>query len=183
MTPAMWAARYGHAKVIHELLQRKDIDFNIQNKLGNTVLMIAIKYGHFEVVEKLLEHKDRIRLDLYIKNKAGQIAVMIAVKEGKKEISELLIEKGADINVGLDIKRENKKIWLIAGGIGLGLMIVLGGLVAGGIVVAIMGGVSIRPRRFGCCRSRSWYVSCRCCCNSGSCGWMYVIWSFYCFTY
>jgi hypothetical protein len=71
-TVLMWAARYGKTAMVASLLQRPDIDPNIQNDIGNTALILAAAFRHTDIVALLLGHYN---IDADIKNDIGNSAI------------------------------------------------------------------------------------------------------------
>jgi ankyrin repeat protein len=53
----MWASEKGHKGFVEILLQYKNVQTNLQNKDGNTALMLASIRGHKEIVQMLLQDK------------------------------------------------------------------------------------------------------------------------------
>jgi len=60
-TALIKASWQGHIEIVQLLLEKEDIDVNIQDNYGMTALMYASKNGHIEVV-KLLEDYQKIDL-------------------------------------------------------------------------------------------------------------------------
>jgi len=55
-TPLSYAARYGKQTVVRLLLERDDIDMNLQDNDGRTPLSWAVESG-YEAVAKLLQSR------------------------------------------------------------------------------------------------------------------------------
>jgi len=70
-------------------------DVNIQDRYGDTTLIIAAKNGYADLVKLLIAAGANIN----VINNSCNTALIYAVKEGHKEIAKLLITAGADINI------------------------------------------------------------------------------------
>ncbi|CAC5387370.1 unnamed protein product [Mytilus coruscus] len=101
-TPLHTAASYGFINIVELLLERGDINPNIENKItGNTPLHRAACYGFINIVELLLKRED---IDPKIENKVnGGTLLHSAVSGEDLDIVQLLLEK-ADI----DPNKENE---------------------------------------------------------------------------
>ena len=66
-----------------------DIDFNIVDSRGNTLLHIASDFGRFKVVELLLENAKERDIDIFKKNNSQQTAEDLARQKGHTAILEL----------------------------------------------------------------------------------------------
>ncbi|OON97311.1 MAG: hypothetical protein ATN36_03790 [Epulopiscium sp. Nele67-Bin005] len=71
-----------------------NINPNIKNDEGETVLMTVAKYGPEDIVDYLIN----IGCDVNIKNNVGYTALMYASKYGNIDIVRLLVNNGADVN-------------------------------------------------------------------------------------
>ena len=87
------AARDGNIDAV-ELLLKKYVDINIQNKNGETALMIASQKGHYQIVELLLKK----HADINHQGKDGVTALMLASQNGHHQVVEQLLKEHADIN-------------------------------------------------------------------------------------
>ena len=87
------AARDGNIDAI-ELLLKKHVDINVDDKNGVTALMLASGNGHTQVIELLLKgHPD---INLQAKN--GVTALILASLNGHIMIVDLLLKEHANIN-------------------------------------------------------------------------------------
>ncbi|KAJ6630946.1 ankyrin repeat-containing domain protein [Mycena sp. CBHHK59/15] len=78
------------------LLDRKDLNVNVQSKDGDTVLMYAVRDQCTTELEMLLGRKD---LDVNLQNKAGQTALWLAVdRRNVPQLQLLLTRKDLDID-------------------------------------------------------------------------------------
>jgi ankyrin repeat protein len=84
-TPLMRAVRRPWA--FYSLLKRSDIDVNIKNIDGNTVLALVAKARGFEssyFLQRLLEKND---IDVNLKNNEGKTALALAIENGLRRKS------------------------------------------------------------------------------------------------
>ena len=59
--------------MINRLLNRKEINVNLQNKRGDTALILASKCGHLDITKLLKEiHETQIREGFELANKDGR---------------------------------------------------------------------------------------------------------------
>lgn len=79
------AVEFGDFDYIN-ILFGEDIDINIQDLSGRTLLMLASMYGFVDIAEFLLEHD----ADPNLKDKKGETAMMKALKNSHRNIVELL---------------------------------------------------------------------------------------------
>jgi len=75
--------------LVNTLLQREDIEVNIQNKNLSTPLMLAIQNNYDDIVRKLLAHP---KIDINLKDSDGESALTISLKHGYFYLSQLLIQ-------------------------------------------------------------------------------------------
>ena len=87
-------SKNGHKETV-ELLLNSGADPNIQNKFGQTALIMASCEGHTEIIELLLNSG----ADPNIQNKFGRTALYCASCKEYKEIVELLLKANADPNI------------------------------------------------------------------------------------
>ena len=78
-----------------DLLLKNGADPNIQNKSGETALMVVVSQGKLPIVDLLL--KNGANPD--IQNKDGNTALMMAVSQGKLPIVDLLLKNGANPDI------------------------------------------------------------------------------------
>ncbi|KAJ5481497.1 hypothetical protein N7475_000309 [Penicillium sp. IBT 31633x] len=79
-TPLMSALQYSSAAVRELLLNRRELDINIQNQARHSALSYAIHYGNFSTVKSVLEEPN-VRVD--VKHRYGRTALHLAVFAGK----------------------------------------------------------------------------------------------------
>ena len=90
----------GHTEIAKQLLDKKDIDVNLQNKDGNTALILASDKGHTEIAKQLLDKKD---INVNLQTIDGDTALTFASYKGHTEIAKQLLDK-KDIDVNLQSK-------------------------------------------------------------------------------
>lgn len=100
-TALMWATRKGHTEIVKWLLQRPNIDVNLQDVFqvdgqrivgdegGRTALMEASRLSYTEIVRLLLERPD-IKVNLQDEN--GDTALLLAMEEDHTEVIKLLLQ-------------------------------------------------------------------------------------------
>jgi len=86
------AIRDKSSKVTEYLLNNKQIDVDLSNKLGETPLMLAAIDGDLPLVKRLV-----------LKNKAqidhiGWTPLLYACSKGRLEVAQFLVSNGADVN-------------------------------------------------------------------------------------
>lgn len=98
------------------LYYNNQLNFEIKDYNGNTILHIATQHKRFEIVEKLL----KIGIDFEIKNNNGETPLYIASNNGHFRIVILLLEFGANINTknnknqfALQYKKKNYNLYII----------------------------------------------------------------------
>ncbi|KAJ5202948.1 hypothetical protein N7449_005027 [Penicillium cf. viridicatum] len=79
-TPLMGALKYSSTTVRELLLNRREVDINIQNQARYSALSYAIHYGNFSTVKSVLEQPN-VRVD--VKHKHGRTAPHLAVFAGR----------------------------------------------------------------------------------------------------
>ncbi|KAG4100127.1 ankyrin repeat-containing domain protein [Neocallimastix lanati (nom. inval.)] len=88
--PLLLAIEYPNMHpLVNTLLQREDIEVNIQNKNLSTPLMLAIQNNYEDIVKKLLAHP---KIDINLKDSDGESALTISLKRGYFYLSRLLIQ-------------------------------------------------------------------------------------------
>ena len=92
-TPFMRALKYSSAAVRDLLLNRRDLDINIQNQARESALWYAIHYGTFSTVKSVLAQPN-VRVD--VKHKHGRTALHLAVFAGRIGFVHLLLSSGSD---------------------------------------------------------------------------------------
>ncbi len=81
-------------------LQNAGVDFNVQDQLGHTALVLAAANGHESIVAALI----RAGADLDLQDQSGFTALMYAAANGHESIVVALIEAKADLNILADKK-------------------------------------------------------------------------------
>ena len=66
----------------------------MQNKFGETPLLIAIKDKNLEIIRLLIENQ----VDIDMQNKFGETPLLIALENNDMKIFKLLIDAGAKYN-------------------------------------------------------------------------------------
>ena len=82
-----WAARDGDIYNIEFYVLKREYDVNVQDKEGQTPLMLATIYGHKEAVELLIDMEAEIK----IRDKHNKTAFVYAIENGEEEIAKLLL--------------------------------------------------------------------------------------------
>ena len=95
-TALMQAAFSRDGKVVGHLLQRPDIEADLQDLEGETALSLGVKSCDTIVVKLLLEHSGK---ELDSKNLVGSTALAIAAQSDLLEIVDLLLTNGADASI------------------------------------------------------------------------------------
>lgn len=103
------ASNYGNLEIIEYLLQ--NIDINIKDRNGDTILIWASYNGYLELVKILLKKT----INLNAKNKYGYTALIKASYKGNLEIVKSLLEKGANLNIANNYNY-TALIWAVIGG-------------------------------------------------------------------
>ncbi|ORX84066.1 ankyrin, partial [Anaeromyces robustus] len=89
-TSLMTAVECGNIEAIkNSLLEREDLDVNIQNKNLSTPLMLAIQNNYKDIVKKLLNHP---KININLKDSDGETALSVSLKHGFFYLSRLLIQ-------------------------------------------------------------------------------------------
>lgn len=91
--PLMRAFQYSSAAMRELLLNRRELDINIQNQARETALWYAIYYGNYSMVKSLLE-QPKVRVD--IKYKYSRTALYLAVFASRIEFVHLLLSRGSN---------------------------------------------------------------------------------------
>ena len=91
--PLMRAFQYSSAAVRELLLNRRDLDINLQNQARDSALWYSIHYGNFSAVKNVLEQPN-VRVD--VKHKHGRTALHLAVFAGRIGFVHLLLSSGSD---------------------------------------------------------------------------------------
>ena len=96
-TPIMLASRhmFSSAVIVDAILERNDVDLNMQNDVGETALIVATKLGNVAIVKALL--RDPWRLDFNLQDNRGLTALMHAASRGgSDELLSALLDAGAE---------------------------------------------------------------------------------------
>ena len=112
-TALIRASTDGRFGVVRALLQREDIDVNVQNENGETALMLASSKGHEAIVKALLEREN---IAVNVQNRKNVTALITASSNGHTGVVRQLLAspKTAD---GIGLKDENNKTaydWAVA---------------------------------------------------------------------
>jgi ankyrin repeat protein len=105
-TPLMVAIKFarGSSPHIPILLASKDIDLEVRNKAGHTVLMVAAGMGRHDVVSQLLQAGAdpsavvKSRRSKKDQAESGGTVLHVAVEQGNSGAVEQLIAAGADVH-------------------------------------------------------------------------------------
>ena len=82
------AAQHGHAQVVRVLLERADINVNLQNESNQTPLLLAAQMGYLDVV-KLLVGRDDVWVNA--KDDEDWTALLCALDEGHEAVAQQLL--------------------------------------------------------------------------------------------
>ena len=97
------AAQGGHRDLAEQLLRRRNISVNYQDKDGLSPLMMAVSHGHEAVVRLLLEKG----VDRTLTDKAGLTALMMAAIGGHQGLVVLLLDHGLLLEHGAGVNARN----------------------------------------------------------------------------
>ena len=75
---------------VEKKLIKAGAELNVQDREGNTPLLIACRYGNEKVVRYLIKSG----ADITLKNNKGETAMDIAVERGFSDAVELMMEQG-----------------------------------------------------------------------------------------
>lgn len=101
-TPLFLALTKGNLELFENLLNKKDIDVNIQNNDGNTPLHLAIENNKIEFVASLIKND---KCNLCLTNNDNMTPLLLAFMYEHKNIVNLLLSAPRDINI--NFKDEN----------------------------------------------------------------------------
>jgi len=88
--PLLLAIEYPNMHpLVDDLLCRKDIDVNIQNKNLSTPLMLAIQNNYEDIVKKLLSHPN---ININLKDSDEETALSISLKHGFFYLSRIILQ-------------------------------------------------------------------------------------------
>lgn len=104
------ACKYGNDTLVEQLIN-DGIDINLQNKYGQTALLLALEEEQLSLAEMLINKGANVN----IATNDGITALMLAAYCGKLEIITNLINKGADVDV-IDKHRDSSLSWAALGG-------------------------------------------------------------------
>lgn len=82
-------------KELIEFLHQKEINFNLKNNVGNTLLSCCILVKNIQLIEALIALKEHINIDIDINESTP---INIAIINNNFHIVKLLINSGADVN-------------------------------------------------------------------------------------
>lgn len=97
-TALIYTAREGNIEAMRSLLIA-GADPNIQNRYGDTALIIAVENNNIEVADLLINSRLLPSINLDIQNDYGNTALMLSLYHNNREIAFLLIYAGADPNI------------------------------------------------------------------------------------
>lgn len=99
---------YKYLDLFHELMS-SNVDVNIQDDLGNTVLMYAIEAQQIEIIDLLIQHP---RIDLNLENVEGKTAIILAYEKGDiSSVQKMIMTGRVDLN---HMDRNNQSLLLLA---------------------------------------------------------------------
>ena len=105
-TALIRVSRNGYDDMVKKLVERPEIDVNIQRKDdGETALIAACFTDQDKAVAELLKHPD---IDISLKNKKGQDALFIALSVSNPKIAKMLkdYKRGVDRREGARVNNE-----------------------------------------------------------------------------
>ena len=89
LTPDLiWAANMGYKDVLEHLIEERSIDLNVEDRMGNTLVMLAAWKGNEDLLKWLIKRG----ADIYKRNDQGESALSLAVRKGHSSIVTLLLE-------------------------------------------------------------------------------------------
>jgi len=94
----IFASVLERAEIVKLLLAVPGIDINLQNKYGDTALIVACKERNAEIVKLLLAVPE---ININLKNEYGDTALIITCRKGNVEIVKLLL---ADPKIDVNLK-------------------------------------------------------------------------------
>ena len=112
LTPIMRACQYGHHELAKKhLLKQNDIDLNVKDWNGRTVLMRECKAGNDATVQILLDHlfktNGHSHIDCNVRDLDGCTAFILACSSGQESVVRLLTfyaEMGCNIDLNIKSK-------------------------------------------------------------------------------
>lgn len=102
------AARDNNEYLTKFLLSVPDININVQDKQGNTPLMIAICWAHTNIIELLLKDP---KIDVNIQSQTGTTALILAAERDYRDAVKLLL---AISNIKINIQNQQKQTAIIS---------------------------------------------------------------------
>jgi ankyrin repeat protein len=104
VTALMISIQNMHFDISLAILKKKsyEIDPNIQDKLGLTVLHWASTKGHVEIINELLKNNFKTAININLKTLQGATPLYCATQSDHSEAVRLLLEAGVDVNAGLN---------------------------------------------------------------------------------
>lgn len=108
-TPLHWAAYYGNAELVRQLL-RAEANPSTRNDYGSSPMGEAATVANVEILELLLD----AGADVESANPEGQTALMAVARTGNLEAARLLIDKGADVNAAERWGGQTALMWAAA---------------------------------------------------------------------
>jgi ankyrin repeat protein len=108
-TPLHWAAYYGNADLVRQLL-RAEANPSTRNDYGSSPMGEAATVANVEILELLLD----AGVDVESANPEGQTALMAVARTGNLEAARLLIAQGADVNAAETWGGQTALMWAAA---------------------------------------------------------------------
>ncbi len=103
---AMDLARSGSTQELGEFLDH-GLPLDVQNAMGDTLVMLAAYHGHAETVSALIERG----ADVDLRNERDQSPIAGAMFKGEREVVRLLLDAGADLDAGTPTAREAAQVF------------------------------------------------------------------------
>ena len=91
-TSLHFAAQFGHAQIIHRLLNEKDLDTDATDQQGMTALHVAINRGYEEICKELVNNGACVTMT----TAKGQTCLHLAAASGSTNIVTLIVKSGGD---------------------------------------------------------------------------------------
>ncbi|XP_072308846.1 photoreceptor ankyrin repeat protein [Eucyclogobius newberryi] len=110
----MVACCKGYIDIVHALHGCPFLDVNLQDKEGNTALMIASQAGHVNTVMYLLNYYPE--LDIEVKDMRGFTALIKATITGRDDIVAALVMAGANLHATDSTKGKCAQEWALKTG-------------------------------------------------------------------
>ena len=96
-TPLHWGSLKQQSECVRELLKKSNINTNITDEEGKTLLILSAESGHVECLHLLLSHPS---LDINTQDSDGRTALHAAAENGHAECIRILLkEKTINITI------------------------------------------------------------------------------------